>query len=308
MRGKWEGYGASLLATMVWAGNFIASRALAFSIPPCQFNFWRWLVAFLAILPFALPHLRAEREAMATHFRYLALMALLGVTLMNTFIYKAGQTTESLNMALLMLATPLLIMLLAWIFYGEAICCRRLWGMLICMAGILVLISRGDWHIIAGLNFRPGDIWALGCMACFAIYSLLMRNRPQELSSSVFNFAIFGLGLVFALPITISEALLLPLPKLSWPVMSGILYSGLGCSALAFWLWTVAIDRIGPVRAGIVYYSMPLFAALMAWLFLGESVNMAQFAGGLLIISGIFTSSISPGKKPPCEKGKTRAV
>lgn len=286
-----------MLATMVWAGNFIASRALAFSIPPCQFNFWRWVVAFLAILPFALPQLKGERAALKSHFRYLSIMAILGVTLMNSFIYKAGQTTESLNMALLMLATPLLIMLLARIFYGESISFMRLLGMLLCIIGILVLISRGDLHILEELNFREGDLWALGCMACFALYSLLMRKRPTEISSAVFNFAVFGLGLVFALPMTICEALILPLPELTWPVASGILYSGLGCSALAFWLWTVAIDRIGPVRAGIVYYSMPLFAALMAWIILSERVNMAQAAGGLLIITGIFISSITLNKK-----------
>lgn len=297
MSGKWEGYAASLLATMVWAGNFIASRALAFSIPPCQFNFWRWFIAFLAILPFALPKLRTEREALAEHFRYLSIMAILGVTLMNAFIYKAGQTTESLNMALLMLATPLLIMLLARIFYAEPISFPRLFGMALCIGGILVLISGGDWQAFARLNFREGDLWALGCMACFALYSLLMRRRPTDISSAVFNFAVFGLGLVFALPMTICEALLLPLPSMSWPVAGGILYSGLGCSALAFWLWTVAIDRIGPVRAGIVYYSMPIFAAIMAWIILGESVNLAQIAGGLLIISGIGASSVSWKRK-----------
>lgn len=293
MSGKIEGYGAALLATMVWAGNFIAARALAFSIPPCQFNFWRWFIAFIAILPFALPHWHADAPAVKRHFRYLSIMALLGVTLMNTFIYKAGQTTESLNMALLMLATPIVIMILARIFYGEPITLARVLGMIISISGILTLISRGELKILTELDFRSGDLWALGCMSCFAFYSLLMRKRPHDISSSGFNLAVFGLGLLFALPMTICEAWLLPLPSLNWPVLSGLLYSGLGCSALAFWLWTVGIDRIGPVRASIIYYSMPLFAALMAWILLAEKVTFIQGIGGLLILTGIILSSLS---------------
>lgn len=286
-----QGYGAALFATMVWAGNFIASRALAFSIPPCQFNFWRWFVAFLAILPFALPHLKTDLPIVKSHLRYLAIMAIIGVTLMNTFIYKAGQSTESLNMALLMLATPVVIMILARIYYKEPISGLRVLGMAVATLGILILLCKGEWRRFANLDFTSGDLWSLCCMFCFALYSLLMRKRPQDISSSGFNLVVFGLGLIFALPLTLGEALLYPLPQTSWPVAAGILYSGLGCSALAFWLWTVGIDRIGPVRAAVIYYSLPVFAALMAWLVLDERVNVAQIIGGLLILSGILISS-----------------
>ena len=84
---------------------------------------------------------------------------------------------------------------------------------------------------------------------------------------------------------------MLPLPELSPAVLAGILYTGVGCSFLSFWLWTLAVDRIGPVRAGMVYYSLPLFAAAGSFLVLGERVTEAQLMGGCLVIGGILVAT-----------------
>ncbi len=297
MRESIIGYGAALGATIIWAGNFVVARALADSIPPCQFNFGRWVIALAVILPFSLRYLRDDWKALRRHCAYLSLMALLGVTLMNTFVYKAGQTTASLNMALIMPATPAVILLLSRMVYGEPITLRRLVGMLAAMVGILVLISRGEWRNLAGLHINSGDLWTLGCMACFALYSLFMRQRPRQISSLGFNTLVFGLGIAYAVPCVALEALLLPLPALTLQVFIGLVYAGLGCSAVAFWLWTIGIDRIGPVRAGIIYYSLPLFTGVESVFFLHENVTLIQVCGGICIIGGICVATLPTGHR-----------
>lgn len=292
MRANAAGYGAALLATGIWAGNFVASRALAGQIPPCQFNFWRWIIALAAILPFALRHIRADWGAIRRNWKYLSLMGLLGVTLMNAFIYKAGQSTESLNMALLMPATPVVVLLLSRILYGELLYWQRLLGMLTAVAGICILLSRGDIGRLLDLKLNSGDLWTLGSMLCFALYSLFMRRRPREISPLGFNAAVFGLGLLYALPCVLLEAWLLPLPKITPALITGLVYAGAGCSALGFWLWTIGVDRIGPVPASIIYYSLPVFAGIESALILGESVLPSQIAGGLLITGGICAATL----------------
>lgn len=287
------GYFTAFFATFIWAGNFVAARALAFAIPPLQFNFWRWVVAFLVILPFALPHLKHDWAITLKHFWYMSVMAVLGVALMNAFVYKAGQSTSSLNMALIMPATPALIMVLARIIYGTQITRRRALGLVVCITGILFLISGGQWQKLSNLDFAPGDLWTLGCMGCFALYSLFIKIRPKEISSTGFNAIVFGLGVLYAIPFTLLEMWLLPLPELNWPVACGILYAGVGCSAIAFWLWTVGIDRIGPVRAGFIYYSLPIFAAILSKIVLDENVSAAQICGGVLITCGIIIATIN---------------
>lgn len=282
----------ALLATIIWAGNFVLARGVAHDIPPLQLNFWRWTVALACVVPFALPKLKADWPVMVRHRKYLGVMGLVGVSALNTLIYKAGQTTESLNMALLVPTSPIMIILMSRIFFGEPITPRRLGGIVVVLAGVLVLISRGSWSRLAAVQFTPGDFWALGGAACFAVYSLLVRRRPAELSVEGFSAATFALGLAFTIPAVLWEAFTLPHPTFSTPVVTAILYAGVGCSFAAYLLWTKAIAAVGPVMAGVVYYSLPLFAAVSSVLILGEGVSLAHLAGGGLVIGGILFATV----------------
>ena len=297
MRQTALGYGSALLATIIWSGNFVVARALAPLIPPWQCNFWRWLTALAVLLPFAWRHLKRDWPGIRGHWPYLSLMAALGVTLMNTLIYKAGQSTESLNMALLVPTAPIVILIMSRALYGEPVTPRRLAGMLLVLAGVIILVSRGDWQRRAALRINSGDFWALGGALCFGLYSLFMRRHPVEISPLGFNVAAFALGLLYSLPFTVAEICLLPWPAPSPALLTGILYAGVGCSFISFWFWTLAVDRIGPVRAGIVYYSLPVFAAAASVAVLGEAVAGAQLVGGALVIGGIMAATLhAPGR------------
>ncbi|MDR3361922.1 MAG: DMT family transporter [Desulfovibrio sp.] len=297
MRHSVPGYVFALLATIIWSGNFVASRALATLIPPWQFNFWRWVIALIVLAPFALPHLRQDWLGMKKHWRYLSVVALLGITLMNTLVYKAGQTTQSLNMALLVPTSPVVILIFSRILYAEPITPRRLAGLVMVLSGVVLLVSRGDLERLSGLALNSGDFWALGGAFCFGLYSLFVRRRPPEISAIGFNAATFTLGLLFALPFTAAEACLLPTPEISARLLTGVLYAGLGCSFAAYWLWTAAIDNIGPVRAGIMYYSLPVFAAVGSVLLLDEQITAFQVGGGVFIVGGILAATMVPGRK-----------
>lgn len=292
MRSATFGYLAALGATILWAGNFVAARGLAEAIPPIQLNFWRWVTAFVCMLPLALPKLRADWPHFRKHAGYLAFMGFVSVTALNALIYKAGQTTESLNMALLVPSAPVMIMALARVVYGEPMPPRRLLGLATVLCGVLTLISRGNWENLLSVRLTVGDLWALGGAACFAVYSLFTRKRPPEISVEGFNIATFALGLLFSLPPLFWEMRALPAPVWNTPVITGILYTGIGCSFAAYLLWTRAIGSIGPVNAGMIYYALPLFAAVESVLILGETVAPAHILGGGLIVTGIMTAAV----------------
>jgi len=289
---RFLGYLAALSATVLWAGNFVVARGIAQEIPPVQLNFWRWLLALACILPFAWPKLRADWPAMKRHWRYLAAMGLVGVSALNAFVYKAGQTTESLNMALLVPTAPVMIILLSRIVYGEPLTPRRLGGVAIVLVGVLELVSRGDWSHIASLRFLPGDLWALAGAACFALYSLFVRKRPAGISVEGFNAATFAWGLVLMLPVLAVEAATGPATSWNLRVLTGVAYAGIGCSFAAYTLWTKAIGAIGPVLAGIVYYFLPVVTAVESVWLLGEAVTAAHVLGGALIVSGILLATL----------------
>uniref|UniRef100_I2PXB8 DMT(Drug/metabolite transporter) superfamily permease n=1 Tax=Desulfovibrio sp. U5L TaxID=596152 RepID=I2PXB8_9BACT len=278
---------AALAATILWSGNFVAARGIAQAIPPFQLNFWRWLLALACVLPLALPRLRADWPGMRRHWRYLAAIGLVGVTGLNTLVYKAAQTTTSLNMALLVPTAPIMILILSRVFHEEPLTYRRVAGVGVVLLGVLTLFSHGDWQTLVRVRFASGDLIALAGVACFAAYSFFSRYRPKDVSIQGFNAAAFAWGLLFCLPGVLWEAVCLPPPEGSPAVFGSILYVGIGCSFAAYLLWTKAITAIGPVQAGMVYYSLPLFTAVEATLLLGEPIALFHVAGGAFIACGI---------------------
>ncbi|MBR6975782.1 MAG: DMT family transporter [Ottowia sp.] len=305
MRTRAWGYAAALLATAIWSGNVIVARGVAGHIPPMQLNFWRWVVALACILPFALRVLRQDMRAMRGHWGYMTLVALFGVTLMNTLIYKAGQTTTSLNMGLIMPAAPVVIILLARVMHGERITARRMAGVIMVLAGIVFLLTRGSLDNLLAVRFTSGDLWVLGGMAAFALYSLLVRHLPPGVGALGFNTLMFAWGLVLSLPILAWEMWAYPAPQWTAAVWGSVLYTSLGCSCAAYMLWTWAVTSIGPVNAGLVYYSFPLFVAVEGVVLLGERVTVAHALGGGLIVVGIVLATRPVATAPP-EQRTTR--
>ncbi len=286
------GYTMAILAVVIWAGNFVAARAIAFSIPPVQMNFWRWALAFVCILPFALKTWRKDWPTIKQHWLYIAAVGFVGVTCLNAFFYKAGSTTSSINMVLFVPSAPIVIMLLSRLFCAEPITWRRLGGLGIILAGLLLLVSRGDINNILQLRISSGDLWSIAGVISFGVYSFITRYRPQNISASSFLTASFAWGLLLSLPFLVWEMCVLPAPTWNTDVFIAIAYAGIGCSSIAYLLWTKAIDAIGPVPAGMIYYSIPLFTALEGVLILGESINFLHILGGGLMLTGMVLATL----------------
>ena len=115
------GYFFAICATAIWSGNFIIARGLNESIPPISLAFWRWVVAVVVCLPFALKPLIVEWDIIKEHIPYLSITSLLGITIFNTLIYFAGHTTTAINLSLISITFPVFIVILSRIFFRESI-------------------------------------------------------------------------------------------------------------------------------------------------------------------------------------------
>jgi drug/metabolite transporter (DMT)-like permease len=281
------GFACAIAATILWSGNFIVARGLSETIGPLSLAFWRWVVAILILLPFAIKPLLAQRAWIKQHFGYLSLVSLLGVTLFNSLIYYAGQSSSAINLSLIAITFPIFILIFSRLFLGEVIRWNKLIGLALVALGILILISKGQWQVLADLSFSQGDIWMLIASIVFAIYSMLIKSKPAGLSVGAFQLASFIVGLVFLLPFYLVELSLLPVQKFTDSTLLSILYIGIFASLLAFILWNKAIATIGAVNAGMVYYSLPIFSGLLAILILDESISLLHGYSTLLILSGI---------------------
>jgi len=290
------GYLCAIGATIFWSGNFIVARELNQSVPPISLAFWRWLVAVIVLFPFAFRSLVTEWAILKKSLAYLSVTAFLGVTVFNTLLYFGGQTTTAINLSLISITSPIFIVIYARLFLSEALTLYKVTGIILVVAGVVWLITHGNPSSLLSLTFVIGDLWMLVGAIVFAIYSILIIKKPAQISIWAFQLSTFMLGLVFLLPFFVWEHLLVTQAIFDAGAIYSILYLGVFASLFAFVLWHQSILIIGVSKAGITYYTLPLFSGVLAWFLLDENIGMVHFTSGVLIVSGILMANYEQKK------------
>lgn len=293
----------AFFATLVWSGNFIVSRQLSNQVSPVAISVFRWGSAFLFLLPFALRSLWQTRAHYWANKGYYIIVSIIGISYFNTAIYFAAHTVPALNMSLIATSSPLFTLLLGRVFFGDAISPRRLLGVGVVFAGVVYLISKGSFAALAQFSFTPQDLLMLSACLSFAIYTLLLRKKPQGGTQMGFLAVTFGLGVLFLLPFYIIEGqeqgFVVPWAEgLRWQV----LYLGLGPSLFSYWAWGRAVQLAGSARASLIYYTIPLFAGVEAALLLGEPLLLVHLVSGALIFGGLMLATKEPAVKTQWRK------
>ncbi len=289
----YTGIAVALLATFIWSWNFVVARGIYKQVPPVTLAFFRWLTATLVILPFAISSFKKEWPVVRKSLPFFVLAAATGISIFNTFIYIGAQYTTAINLALIgTTSSPILSVLFAAIILKEKISLMRAIGMLVCIAGILVLLSKGDFQNLLHFHFTKGDAWVLGAALAFAVYNTMVRKKPAAVSPLNFLFVIFALGTLLLVPFYIRETV--QSPAIQWKISTFgiILYLGVGASAICFWIWNMAIRNLGAGRAALFGNLIPLFSTLEAILLLGEAVNWVHGLSFGLVITGLLLANL----------------
>lgn len=286
------------LANLLWSGNWVTGRALREAFDPLTLNFWRWLVAALVLAPFALPGLRGKGALMRRHAGILLLLALTGVAAFQSLVYLGLRTTTAVNAVLLNSSLPLFMLLCSWIFEREHATPRQIAGMLVSLAGILVILSRGEPASLLELELHAGDLWILAAMPIWGVYSVLLKRRPAGLGAREFLFVISVAGAMMLAPGFAALALQAP-PR--WPgeaAALGVLYMGIGASVLAFNFWNRGVAVVGANAAGFTVHLLPAFGTVLAIVFLGEAFAGFHAVGIATILAGVLLATrASPAPK-----------
>jgi len=245
----------------------------------------------MVLLPLASKPLISEWEIIKKNLPYLAITSLLGITVFNTLIYFAGQTSTALNLSLIAITFPVFIVILVRFIYKELVTLNKGISIVLVTIGVILLITKGNLSSLLNISFAIGDVWMLAASLIFAFYTILLKQKPRELSILAFQLITFLLGLIFLLPFFIWETLVFPPVIFAPKIIYSILYVGLFASLTAFVLWNKAIIFIGPTRTGMIYYTLPLFSGLLAYFFLNEAISSIHLYSALLIVFGIFTAN-----------------
>ncbi|MBK6731559.1 MAG: DMT family transporter [Bacteroidetes bacterium] len=283
-----SGYILALLATLIWSGNFIVARDLNASYSPVSISFFRWLIATVVILPFALPHLKRDFKLLIAQWRLILVLSLTGVTVFNTLIYLAAHTTSAFNLSLFAITAPIYVVFFNWMFYKEIITRNQTIGFIILLVGLLVLLSKGNPEKILELEFNRGDLWMAVAASIFAFYSSLLRKKNPALGNLSFLSSTFILGVFMLIPFFIIDLMSSSLPlKFTTSSTLQFIFIGVGPSIISYYLWNKSVVEIGSTKAATIYNTLPIFSAFFAALFLNEQVLAIQIVSSAIIVAGV---------------------
>jgi drug/metabolite transporter (DMT)-like permease len=281
------------LTTLFWSGNFVIGRAMKNSIPPIGLAFWRWALALVILIPFSIPHLREQWLILKLNWRWLTVFGVLGVSCFNTFVYIGLHSTTATNALIINSVIPVLIVLLSRLLAATPVSGRQAIGITISLCGVLTIISRANPDVILALKINSGDVWILLAVISWAFYTFLLRHRPAGLHPLSFLTSIVAIGLM---PLSILYAWELSQGgrfELNPANITSILYVALFPSVLAFIFWNQSVKEVGPNKAGLFLYLMPVFGAILSAVFLGESIRSFHLVGMALIFFGIHLTTRS---------------
>jgi drug/metabolite transporter (DMT)-like permease len=289
---------------LMWAANAVVGRWAVAHIPPLQLNLWRWALALALLLPlgwraFGSPARRAE---IAARWPHLALLALVGVGAYNALQYLALTTSTPMNVTLIAASSPLWMLLVGMLGYGQHPSRRELAGAALSLAGVATVLGRGDLAVLARVEFVVGDLLILLAVAGWAVYSWLLARPPESMRTPLrptWTWAEFlciqiVLGLAWAGLGAAGEAVLAPrAAPVAWTpaLLAALAFVAIGPSIVAYRLWGLGVAQAGPAVAAFFANLTPLFAALLSTALLGDAPQPYHAGAFVLIVAGIVVSA-----------------
>ena len=291
------------LPPLMWAGNAIVGRLMAGQVPPLTLNFLRWVLVLLILLPLAWRVL-VPWQRVVVRWRYLVVIGLLSVGLYNALQYAALVSSTPMNVTLVASSTPVWMLVIGALFFGEHPRPRQLLGAVLSLAGVAVVLGRGSLQTLMQVQFVVGDLLVVAAAIGWAVYSWLLVHPPPHMAGEARPRADEGwdwagmlllqvvFGLVPAGLFAAGEQAAGAAPvQWGWAVVGALLYVSVGASIVAYRAWGLAVAQGGPALASFFANLTPLFAALLSALVLGEAPRPYHALAFALIVAGIAAST-----------------
>ena len=288
----YTGIGLAILATLIWSGNFIVARGVYKEIPPVSLAFYRWLCASVILFPVIYKKIKTEWPVVKQSWHYFFWISLTGVSIFNTFVYIGGHYTTAINLALIGTTTsPIFSIILARIFLKEKVGWLKVIGIALCISGILFLLSKGNINHLLTFHFTKGDGWVLLAALSFAVYNTMVKKRPASVSPVNFLFIAFSFGTILLFPFYLWEIFHSVPVEWNIKLISIIVYLAVGASVICFFIWNIAVHKLGAGRTALFGNLIPIFSSLEAVIILHEQFTWIHIVSMILVFAGIMLAN-----------------
>jgi drug/metabolite transporter (DMT)-like permease len=285
---------SALIATSIWGGMYVVSDAVLDVIPPATFVLIRYLVA----LPVLLIWLRARRDRgiARSDWGAVAVTAFIGFGVSLLAQFAGTKLSTAAAGALNTTATPAFIVLFAWWLLREQATGRQWLGLVLATGGVLIVSLLGDQPATdQAADPLLGNLLLIVAAVSWALYSVRVRIHTRTYSALAVTLAVTACGVPLVAPVAAVELQTQTIGLMTLPVILGVLYVGVGSTAIAFYLWNKAFELMEAASVSLFFFAQPVVGTLLSAIFRGQQLGASFFAGGALILIGALLGMLTNG-------------
>lgn len=280
-----------LLSTLLWSGSVLFVKVSVQNGPPIHMAALRFTLAALIMLP-AILATGWPREVTRADWRDIFTLGFLGIFLYNICFFYALFYTSAAEGALIMAAAPAAHFIIAFVAEGERLTPLRALGIALSVAGIALVVLGGSGAPPAQApNRLLGDGLMLIGMFLWALNSLYGKRLGRRLSVAATTGLPVAVASAIYLVVTLPTGLIATVSSLPLPVWGAIGYLVVASTIIGRQLWFAGLKGVDVTQAGVFFNIMPVWSTALATLFLGESLQILQLAGGALVLAGVFLTT-----------------
>jgi len=284
-----------LALAMAIVGAYVGfSKALVVIFPVFLLAWLRFAIAAVAMAPW-LRRPASEAPLDTRTHRLLFLESFFGNFLFSICMLAGVYRSSALAAGVIMAAIPAVVAVLSWVLLGERPGGRVMLGIACAIAGIALVAFARDAEGELASGSLLGALLLLGAVFCEALYVVLGKKLSARVGPKRISALINLWGLALVTPLALWQ-----LPGFAWnfiPRQSYVLLVAYAISAsvLTVWLWMTGLKHVPASSAGVFTVFLPISAATVGVMFLGEQVTLAQAAAFALALIGVVLASWRSG-------------
>lgn len=276
-------------ACVLWAVSFVATKVALAAAPPLVVVSLRLLVSAACFLPWVLAPVGWRGLGGARGLGRLFCLSLLGTGLHYGTQTVGLQYTTASNASLYAATGPITILLLSALLLGERITPRKALGLVLSVAGVLLVMGPGTLASLELGAHVKGDLLVLVSIVMWGLFTVFGKPLTDRLGAVRVTAWVTVMGALWMVPVGWYEARAAGFAPgaLTLEAAGAIAFLGVGCSFLATLLYFVALQRTESQKVGVYLYTIPPMTAVVAVFYLGEVLSATLLAGAALVMAGV---------------------
>lgn len=291
---RWMALAAILIAVFNWGLSFLSIKVTVAVIPPMTLALLRFILAtgvLYLIMKWREPNSKLSRR----HLPLMVWSGVIGVTLYFYFENNGVKLITASESSIIISVIPVLSLVAETVFDRRRLQRKDLASVALSVLGVYLVVGTqgtGEWFSGSGLGY----LMMLGAALAWVVYMLITRPFFKEFSQLAIVYYQTLFGTIALLPLAFLE-------RTEWQMVNGtiiwnVVFLGLFCSALSYYLYVYALDKLGVGLSSLFLNLIPVVAVIAAFIILKETLSWLQISGGLMVIAAVAVAGMeTPGRK-----------